>query len=46
MSNITGKRRDLVPSEPAAGNSDMESDNSDSDEDDEDEEKWNDDEDN
>ncbi|XP_041021268.1 glutamate-rich WD repeat-containing protein 1-like [Juglans microcarpa x Juglans regia] len=38
MSNITGKRRDLVPSEPAAGNSDMESDNSDSDEEDEDEE--------
>ncbi|KAG7968442.1 hypothetical protein I3843_08G154600 [Carya illinoinensis] len=38
MSNITGKRRDLVPSEPVAGNSDMEIDNSDSDDDDEDEE--------
>ncbi|KAG6730463.1 hypothetical protein I3842_01G081100 [Carya illinoinensis] len=36
--NITGKRREPVPSKPAAGNSDMESDSSDSDKDDEDEE--------
>ncbi|XP_035548525.1 glutamate-rich WD repeat-containing protein 1-like [Juglans regia] len=36
ISNITGKRRELVPSKPAAGNSDMESDSSDSDKDDED----------
>lgn len=36
ISNITGKRRDLVPSKPA-DNSDMEGESSDSDEDSEDE---------
>lgn len=38
VSNITGKRRELVPSKPAADNSDMESEGSDSDEDSEEEE--------
>ena len=33
VSNITGKRRELVPSKPAGDNSDMESEGSDSDED-------------
>lgn len=38
VSNITGKRRELVPSKPATDDADMESESSDSDEDDEDEE--------
>ncbi|KAL5768639.1 hypothetical protein ACOSQ2_015422 [Xanthoceras sorbifolium] len=37
VSNITGKRRELVPNKPAAGDDDMESESSDSDEDSEDE---------
>jgi hypothetical protein len=39
VSNITGKRRDLVPSKPATDDTDMESEGSDSDEDSEDEEE-------
>uniref|UniRef100_A0A7N2KYI8 Histone-binding protein RBBP4-like N-terminal domain-containing protein n=1 Tax=Quercus lobata TaxID=97700 RepID=A0A7N2KYI8_QUELO len=38
VSNITGKRRELVPSKPATDDADMESESSDSDEDGEDEE--------
>lgn len=39
VSNISGKRRELVPNKPATGDDEMESESSDSDEDSEDEEE-------